>query len=58
MGYYTPEHRVYPIECGIVEFDSRAKTENGLWRAACKAAGEWIRDIYPHATGYRVWNVR
>lgn len=57
MAYYTETHKVYPIECGIIEFDSNARTERGLYRAAEKAAREYIEEIYPHATGYAVSHV-
>lgn len=58
IGYYTETHKVFPIECGILEFDSNAKTVSGLYRAAEKAAQKYVESMYPHATGYEVSNVR
>lgn len=58
MAYYTEKHKVYPIECGIIVFDSNATTERGLYRAAEKHARQYIEGHYPHATGYAVSNVK
>ena len=57
MAYYTKENKYYPIECGVIQFNSNARTELGLMRAADRAARKYVDSRYPHATGYRVSNV-
>lgn len=57
MAYYTKDHRYYPIECGVIMFNSNARTERGLMRAADRAVCNYVKSRYPHATGYRVSNV-
>nr|DAH34850.1 MAG TPA: hypothetical protein [Caudoviricetes sp.] len=57
LAYYTKEHKYFPIECGVITFNSNARTELGLIRAADRAACNYIEGRHPHATGYRVSNV-
>lgn len=33
MAYFTKEHTYYPIDCGVITFNSNARTELGLMRA-------------------------
>lgn len=58
MAYYTKVHKYYPVECGVITFNSNAETDIGLMRAADRAVCEYVESRYPHATGYRVSNVR
>lgn len=58
IAYFTETHSIWPIEFGILEFSSRAKTEKGLFRAAEKAAEDYVYALVPHATGVEVWNIR
>lgn len=57
MAYFTEKHKIYPIECGIIVFDSDARTERGVYRAAEREAQKYIERHYPHATGYAVSHV-
>lgn len=57
MGFFTKEHKYYPIDCGVITFNSNARTDLGLMRAADREVRKYVESKYPHSTGYVVTNV-